>query len=107
MVAVFPANPKHCPKCSEPLMETETPENFCIVAGGVASYGYTTFYCAECGIFWHPHQIPDHPLYDPDSIWCPHCGSQDKRETDRIQYGFGTRTSYHCCGCGQMFFEYD
>ncbi len=66
MVAVLPADPKHCPKCEGPLIEHDFPVVQFVENGNFWHEAEMHYFCPTCNVEWDPEQIPDHPLYEPE-----------------------------------------
>ena len=109
IIAVLPANPFHCPKCSGGLIERDFPIAVFADNGIHFTDAETHFFCQQCNIEWQPHQIPDHPLYEPEDIIdpteCPHCGAHARRETDIDLHGDYHVHTYICAHCEKLWTE--
>ena len=105
MIAALPANPYHCPKCGAGLIEHDAP--VMIFDDDVCQVDTEThFFCPSCEIEWYPHQIPDHPLYEPeeyDPTECPNCHEHARREIDVEPSGNYLTHVYVCTECGKIW----
>ena len=107
MIAALPANPHHCPKCGGGLIEHDFPIAFFDDNGIHLTDAETHFFCRECNIEWQPHQIPDHPLYEPedamDPTECPQCHEHARREIDVEPHKNYRVYIYACTKCGHVW----
>lgn len=110
MVAVLPSDPKHCPKCGEPLEECDA--LYMIWEPAMTALNVDSprrhYYCMTCDCERQPKDIPDHPLYEPqeyDPTECPHCHEHARRETDIDLHGDYHIHTYICAHCEKLWTE--
>lgn len=106
MIAALPANPYHCPKCGRGLIEHDFPIAIFADNGIHFTDAETHFFCSVCNTDWQPHQIPDHPLYEPaeyDPTECPNCHEHARREIDIIPQKEYDIYDYLCTKCGKVW----
>lgn len=106
MIAALPANPYHCQKCGNGLIENDFP--VAVFEDGNKWHDVEThFFCPNCNIELEPKDIPEHPLYEPEDVIdpteCPHCHEHARREIDIEPSENHLTYVYVCTKCGHVW----